>query len=475
MLSTYKYIFESSPAAIDVLDKNGMFIDMNKSSELLWEIDKSEFVNKKNIFDIERVKENLVLYNHLKKAMQQKEFSILECYNTYNNSKKNLWIRTTVYPAMKNDGEVECFVITNTDLTDLKRKEAERELIYDDLLYKSRIFEGLNTISSMLINCNSYDTLDKILEVIGDIIHPSRCYIYRMIPIDEKKLDYKLKCEHEYSRIDDSIVNGKTYTTNQLDLAAYTKRLLNKEIIIENYLIHKFLNKLNIKSLVLLPLQLNEKNIYGFIGFDCNYNRVWTETEILLLKNLTNIINSFIKRCEYEKRLNKFINDQNLILNNLDSYVWFFKNTNTYGFINDKFYNEFIKKEDLDKNSFKDDCLMDDCFNTEESQQQIDTNEQVLDTNEPLIYQQWLTNTKGEKRLLDIHKIPIERCKILCVATDITDKYNYETKMLSEFKELFNDKIEQIDKHIEEANKSLKETKKITEQSFINKIKERKT
>jgi hypothetical protein len=229
----------------------------------------------------------------------------------------------------------------------------------------------------------------------------------------------------------------------------------------------KLLKQQKIKSLLAIPIYLPNNKLYGFIGFDeCRFKKIWSDSEKSILKNLANLVGSFIKKCYNEKRLDKFVYDQSIILNNLDSYVWFFRDINTYGFINEKYYNDFICRPDLPtKSLFKDDCLIEECHILEESLEHIQTNQAVFETKSPLVYNQWMTDTRDNHRLLSIKKLPVIEDDIVkyivCIATDITEQYHKEKEILSLFKTQFDKDMSEIDQNLLSINKNLNDSKKI--------------
>ena len=458
----YKYVFENSPRAIDVCNIDGLIIDMNKSSENLWKINKDDFIDKQNFFNLERIKNNTKLLETIKLAIETKSIKDIKCYLTHDNSGEIKWIYTTVFPVINNN-HVDRFVILNDDLTARVKIKEEREALYLNLIYKNQIFESLSIISKVMLECGDPININTILQIIGETLDVTRAYLYEILPLNNKIL-----CKYEYTKwniksfIDDDNINNKTL--EEIGLPFTIEDLNNKKIIIVNdinTLERKdlFINQ-NIRSFILLPVFVSNKP-YGFIGFDSvNIQRDWKDCEIEILKNISNLIGSFIKKCYYEKRLDKFIQDQSLILDNLDSYIWFFRDINTYGFINQKYYDEFIVKKDLIQNSYKDDCLLNDCHIQEESDLQKSTNQQVLDSNTILEYKQWMTNKFGNKRLLNIKKLPIDKY-IVCIANDITDQYFIEEKMLKSLKTIFNEKTAIIDNNLDQIKQTLDDSKEI--------------
>ncbi len=65
----------------------------------------------------------------------------------------------------------------------------------------------------------------------------------------------------------------------------------------------EFLNQQNIKSIIIFPLFLSEK-FYGFIGFDeCSHKRIWNNSEINLLKTISNIFSHAFEKRKTENSL----------------------------------------------------------------------------------------------------------------------------------------------------------------------------
>jgi hypothetical protein len=465
---------------MDVCRKDGLIIDLNKSSEELWKINKDDFVNKVNFFALERVKNDKNLLNAINKALDTKETQKVECYLTHDNSGKIKWVSTVILPV----DEADLFIVISDDLTHKKKISEEKEALYQDLIYKNHIFESLTIISRVLLECSEPSNLNSVLQTIGETLDVSRAYIFETSPLQNKNNDYILDCKYEWcnANIKRTIndINMHNITFTDLNLKRLQDILLNKQILKVNN-IHeelkteeqRILNLQNIKALLILPIYLPNNQLYGFIGFDeCRYYREWKDCEVSILRNISNLTGSFIKKCYYERRLNKFINDQSIILNNLDSYVWFFRDVETYGFINEKYYAEFVEQHTSEHNTtYKDDCLLDDCHIKEESDIQKSTNQHVFDTNEPLIYKQWLTNRSDDKRLLHIKKIPVTNdtdTYIVCIADDITDQYYLEKDMLTSFKYIFEEKTQQIDYNLDQIKQTLEESKDIIDKQLYN-------
>lgn len=472
-INLYRYIFENTPRAIEICSKDGTILDINPAAENLWKISRKDVVNKVNIFELYRINSNPILYKALKSCVETKTPTFLSDYKAYVDnviSRDIKWLSTISYPILDSRGEVTHFVISNDDLTKKKKREHERELLYQDLIDKQKIFETLTTITYNLLQCNEEDALQTVVDLIGETINVSRSYIFQAEKCqdsDDYKIYYKYEwCNHNViSFLNDPNLNGTTF--KELGFDRWLEEFLNGHYILFND-VNKtpnseqlLLKSQGIKSLLALPIFESNNNFWGFIGFDdCNTNRNWREHEISVLKTLANTIGSYVRRCVFEKRQHKFIYDQSIVLNNIDAYVWFFRDKKTYGFVNEAFYRDFIRKDA----SYQDDCLLLDCKIVEESQQQIETNIHVLNTKKTLIYEQYLTNVEGERRLLRIKKIPVldhAAVKyIVCIANDITQHYINQEQLLKEIQNKLENNISLLNNNIEKVQKQVTESTK---------------
>lgn len=465
----YKYIFENASLAIDVCNLDGLIIDMNRKSELLWNIDRNDFINKLNFFDLERIKEDTVLTDQIKEAVSSRQIKNIPVYNTTNNSGESRWVSTQIYPVIAKDDIVDRFVVLNADLTERVKARLEKEQLYEDLLYKNHILESLTHISKVLLECTDPSNIQQVLQIIGETLNVSRAYIYESPPLLQNKYEW-LDENTPHSNI--TIENYKALDLDNILKNKYSMIIENTETVsVKDMYIFKNTNS---KSIIIHPIYLPNNELYGFIGVDtCNSYRAWKDCEISIIKNISNLIGSFIKKCYYEKRLDKFMKDQALILDNLDSYIWFFRNADTYGFINQKYYVEYIENKELKHTSktFKDDCLLEDCHIVEESEMQKRTNVQVLQTNTPLVYRQWLTNKSGQKRLLSIKKIPVTdetRNYIICIADDITEQYNLEKKVLDSLRNTFEEKSAIIDNNLDQIKQTLDDSRELVNKHIVS-------
>jgi PAS domain S-box-containing protein len=130
-----------------------------------------------------------------------------------------------------------------------------------------------------------------------------------------------------------------------------------------------------------------------------------------------------------EKKFIKTTEEQQILLDNIQTQVWYLTDDHTYGAIN-KAHADFngVKKEDYE---FKD---MYNIFSKEIVEVCRLSNKKVFETGEPQYTEEWVPYKTGEQRLISIVKIPklnndgtVEY--VVCSAEDITEKHNAELQL----------------------------------------------
>ncbi len=140
--------------------------------------------------------------------------------------------------------------------------------------------------------------------------------------------------------------------------------------------------------------------------------------ELLKEGGLTGIVaQTFLIQLEYRKS-----EEQRLLLDNIDTQIWYLADIETYGAVN-KAHAEFfgMEKEDLEGGNLAD------VLSREESEICIDGNRDVFEKKKQMRIEEWIKNGRGEPRLLSVTKTPklnddgdVEY--VICAAEDITKR-----------------------------------------------------
>jgi signal transduction histidine kinase len=216
-----------------------------------------------------------------------------------------------------------------------------------------------NEVSSLLLRSSELP-YQEIVDIIGKQIDVSRVYIF--VREYEKNNDVYVKQVAEYVETGiSSQINNPVLLS--LNLSKYSTRWVNafnqgKYIrgAVKDFPSHEkdVLLEQNIKSLLVIPLVEND-SFFGFIGFDdCYTEKEWSKAELDFLGTIAenisikNLSLNYYKRLQYEKE------KYNLILENIQDGVIYFKN-NKFEFVNKnlliyfglKDYNEIIVLNDF--------------------------------------------------------------------------------------------------------------------------------
>lgn len=181
-----------------------------------------------------------------------------------------------------------------TDIT--QRKKAEEKLKYLNQQQKL-----LADVAQFLNKPGDFDDIiNTVLKMIGEHSNVSRIYIFENT--DDEQFTSNT---HEWCN---KGIEGKKKELQMLPFERVPswKKILNQEgrIFSENIQelpqdIIDVLEPMQIKSILVYPLYL-ENHLWGFVGFDeCLHNKTWTEDEINLLLTVTNNIANALERKKY--------------------------------------------------------------------------------------------------------------------------------------------------------------------------------
>ena len=166
------------------------------------------------------------------------------------------------------------------------------------------------------------------------------------------------------------------------------------------------------------------------------------------------------ERKRVEEALRRKSGEQALLLDNIQTQVWYLTDEETYGAVN-KARAEFFGKKNKEMENTKS-C---DVLSKDEAEICISGNAEVFEKRKQIHTEEWITNAKGEKRLLSIIKSPkldengdVEY--VVCSAEDITERKRAEDGIKKLNEELERRVIERTTQ-LEAINKDMQ--KEITE------------
>ncbi|TDW48897.1 PAS domain S-box-containing protein [Flavobacterium sp. 270] len=231
------------------------------------------------------------------------------------------------------------------------RLEAERRLEF-----KSQLLYALSLCTEkFLLSKSTQEMFAETYELIGKAANVDHMFYY-----EKDFTTDTVSQKHKWSRegIEHQITKLRTFSKEdfkEIYDAAQNKKILNtltrklgntffKELLINN----------EIKSILILPLYINDV-FTGFIGFDdCVKERKWSEEEIYIFQVLANNISSALERNRNETKIVESEEKFKLIANNIPGTVYLskFDAFSTKIFLNDEILNltGYSKSEFIENN-----------------------------------------------------------------------------------------------------------------------------
>lgn len=132
------------------------------------------------------------------------------------------------------------------------------------------------------------------------------------------------------------------------------------------------------------------------------------------------------ERKEIEKALQRLLEEQTVLLDNIDTQIWYLTDTENHGAVNRALADFLgVQKSDVAYKNLRD------ILSKEEAEICIASNREVFESKRPIRTEEWVKNGRGEPRLLFISKAPkldkdgnVEY--VVCAAEDITDRKRAE-------------------------------------------------
>lgn len=300
---TFKVIWEKSSDGIRLTDENGIIVMCNNAY--------AKIVGKP-INELE---------GSLLSAMYSPESSdhVIDKYFE-NFSKNSFKLKTETTVTLWNKKIID-FEISNSFIDDLQdnkylltifRDITERKANEKLLRKKDKLLQGISEATKALIS-----TLDNesgylnALEILGKSAEVDRVYIYEHKTDSENgemyfSLCYEWAADPLNSQLNDKSLKKVSYDRfKPLDFYSYFVNGLTMKYVIKDLsedVQNVFIDR-NIKSIILVPILVDEQ-YWGFIGFDeCHHDRIWTDSEESLLITMASTLGAVIKIDQFKQDL----------------------------------------------------------------------------------------------------------------------------------------------------------------------------
>lgn len=213
-----------------------------------------------------------------------------------------IYVRIKATRMMYQGHEVE--IVLAIDITEDKKKEA-------DIIYQKQLFRASAQVSSILLKANDWQrAISEIFQIIGETLQVDRVYLFEnhTLPLTGELLTSQ-RVEWAGSNVSPQMDNGELQNLPINEIGEFVKPLKQGRsftaIISElpDSPIKELLAGQEIKSILVLPLFLNN-GFQGFVGFDdCSNERVWCELEIQFLESLCADLSGVLERKEILQQL----------------------------------------------------------------------------------------------------------------------------------------------------------------------------
>lgn len=299
----FRNFIKANPDGLFRLDLAGNFLHVNKGLSNMAELPVEELTGNSFIPFCAPQDEKLILKHfELAKAGKINSYEA----NFISASGKTVVLKILLMPMFIDNKVVEVHGIAK-DVTDFRKTEKI-------MVEKSRFLEvNAAFISSLLENEINDQALHEAFGIIAQTIGAGRMYYFGADKnkdtgeiLISQKVEWCSGCVKSQSNNPDMqnmpiskveeisapLIKNLPFTARLEDLAPGAM----KEIFIEQ----------EIRSMLLLPISL-EDGLYGFVGFDdCSQARIWKEEEISFLKSLThNLTNVLEKRVALDRLKNR--------------------------------------------------------------------------------------------------------------------------------------------------------------------------
>jgi len=189
-------------------------------------------------------------------------------------------------------------------------------------------------------------------------------------------------------------------------------------------------------------------------------------------------VEDITERKRAEERFNLLLEEQEILLNNIDTQVWYLKDIETYGIVNNARADFYC----VDKSELEQKALWAISSSEDEVMTCIAGNRQVFEEKRPIKTEEWVVNGKGELRLLAITKTPKFNADgvveyVVCSAIDMTERKQAEENLkvahqhLEQIIEFFPDATFMIDQQSRVAfwNKAMEELMGLSKSQILGK------
>ncbi len=211
----------------------------------------------------------------------------------------------------------------------------------------------------------------------------------------------------------------------------------------------------DILSILLVPIFV-EGEWWGLLGFDdCRRVREWSEPEVDAIRTAARLIGATAQRDRAERALRERAEDQALLLDNIETRVWYLRDEQTYGAINQA-HAAFLGRSPGEVEGL----ALQDLLSSDEAEVCAAWNREVFLRRERVHSEEWVRDASGDLRLLSVVKTPklapdgrVEY--VVASAEDITERWRIGQE-LEQARAQLEERVEQRTGELRLANEQLR-------------------
>ena len=299
-------ILESISDAFYAIDENWIITYFNHEAEVLLQQNADDVLGK-SIWEVFDTAMQTDLYSVYSRVMTEKKAEAFEYYYP----PQQVWYDISAYPAK--NGISVYFKNIN-----------ERKEVQEKIVRKTKQLDAIATFNSLLIKKESwYDALNESLKMFGEVTDADRVYFFESYVDEQGKEHISMIFEWASSDVSKEIANPN-HQNVPVDFVGefidplHSNQAFSKNVAeIKDAPFKEFLESQKIKSLLAVPVFVNQK-FKGFIGFDdCKTERSWNMEEVIFLQTISLNLASAIENEDAEVALQMAFKEKNEILESI--------------------------------------------------------------------------------------------------------------------------------------------------------------
>lgn len=300
----YRQMFEFSPEAIVLLDRNGTVLDVNKRVEDLLGYSRADAIGKGLIsLPFFPWRSKVKVLSRFAKRLSNRNLPPYELeFITRSGERKVGLVRATLMRSA--DGRDVKDLVMVMDITMQKRIE-------ESLRRRDAILEAVARSSEALLRNKVWEeNADEVLRMLGQATGVSRVYIFKhLLGLDgEKRSEPQFEWHTGGARSYFSLAGYQSFSLAEGRWTRWTEILERGDVIAGNT--EGFpederdqLRAIDTLSLIIVPVFL-ENSLWGILGFDdCENEREWSSSEIEAIKAGAATLGAVLYRARSEQRL----------------------------------------------------------------------------------------------------------------------------------------------------------------------------